>query len=551
LDLPGPVAEILWQRGLREPSLAAPFLSPSLATLDDPSGMTDLDAAVTVLGEALLAGAAIALHGDYDADGMTSTALVARFVAAAGGRCVAYLPRRQEDGYGLSEQGVREMAEAGASVLVALDCGTRDHDSVALARSLGLKVIVVDHHPVAGGLPEGADAVLNPARSDCGFAGGALSAVGVAFFLLAGLRRWLRERSFWTEQRPEPNLRHFLDVVALGTVADVVPLTGANRTLVRHGLQVLGRSRQPGVSALCRQAGLGESVTAWDVAFRLAPRLNAAGRVGRAGDGFELLRTTCPREASRLAALLERQNAERKELQRQVEAAALEQVEARGLDQGPVIVVAGEGWHPGVVGIVASRLVDRYHVPAVVIAVEGDIGRGSARSVPGVDIGAAIRDCGEHIVTGGGHPAAAGVTLSSGRVASFAAALAHTVQRALAGDRPAPELLWDVQVHLSEVDDRLVKGLRRLAPFGQANPEPVLVARDLRLGRRRVLKGEHLRCELVQGAARLPAMGFGLARGAPAEGARVHAAFRARYNDFRRVRTLRLELEDLREAQKE
>lgn len=546
--MPAPVAAILWQRGLGDPGVAGRFLSPALATLPDPSQMAGLDDAVALLGEALLAEELIALHGDYDADGMTSTALVARFLAAAGAGCVPYLPCRHQDGYGLSEQGVRHAAAAGAQVLVALDCGTSDHASVALAKTLGLRVVVVDHHPVAAGLPPDAVAVLNPSRADCAFAEGVLSAVGVAFFLVVGLRRWLRQRGFWSPERPEPNLRHFLDVVALGTVADVVPLRGANRTLVRHGLQVLGRSRLPGIVALCQQTGLGGTVTAWDVAFRLAPRLNAAGRVGRAADGFELLRTSDPATAARLACLLEKQNAERKDLQRAVERAALAQIEASGQERDPVLVVAGEGWHPGVVGIVASRLVDRYHVPAVVIAVEGEVGRGSARSVPGVDIGTAVRGCAAHLMRGGGHPGAAGVTLLSECVEPFRAALAERVLEQLSGGVPIPELLWDAEVRLADVDDALVAALGRLAPFGEANPEPVLVARGLRLQRRRVLKGEHLRCELAQGRASLPAMGFGLAQGAPEEGATVRAAFRARYNDFRGVRTLRLELEDLRET---
>ncbi len=547
LSLPPALAELLYRRGVQEPELAERFLAPSLEELEDPAGMADMDAAATLLGTTIERGELIALHGDYDADGITSTALLARFIEDCGARCTVYLPDRARDGYGLSEQGVRRSAGSGARVLVALDCGTSDHETLALARELGLRCIVVDHHPTSRGLPPAAEAVLNPARPDCGFAQRRLSAVGVTFYLVVALRRWLRDRGWWRRRgEAQPNLRHYLDLVTLGTVADVVPLLGQNRILVHHGLDVISRRDVPGLAALCRIAGLGQRVSSGDIAFKLAPRINASGRVGQALAGFQLLRARTREEAERLATLLESQNNERKRIQERMEREAIEQIEALPAALPPALVVAQEGWHQGVVGIVASRLVDRYHRPAVVVALDGGRGRGSARSVLGVDIGQAIQDCREHILEGGGHSQAAGVALSAASLQPFREALCARVEEALAGASPQRLLAYDVELPLEEVDEAFVAGLERLGPFGEGHPEPVLVARNLRLEGRRILKEQHLRCRLRSGDACRDAIGFRLAEGSPEEGSEVRAAFTARIEEYRGETSLRLQLKDLR-----
>ncbi|MBM4320229.1 MAG: single-stranded-DNA-specific exonuclease RecJ, partial [Deltaproteobacteria bacterium] len=493
LAIPELVARLLVLRGLTEPAVLREFLEPSLQQLLDPSQMADMERGVAVLCAALEQDVPIAVQGDYDADGITSTALLVRFLGEAGGRVLPYLPERERDGYGLSTRGVQLAAEQGAKVLVAVDCGTSDHEVVALASELGLAVVVVDHHPPSGTLPTHAAAVLNPARLDCGFAARTLSAAGVTFFLLIALRRRLRETGWWARRgRPEPNLRRMLDLVTLGTVADVVPLVGQNRILVAHGLGELSRRATPGLCALCDKAGVGAEVSVLDVSYRLAPRLNAAGRMGSAQASLELLTAAGIARATELARQLEAHNDERKLLQERVEAEALSEIGSGKHVTDSVLVLAREGWHPGVVGIVASRLAERYYLPAVVIALQDGLGKGSARSIDGVDIGQAIQGCRNHLIRGGGHAQAAGITLQAEAVQSFAAALARRVQAMLAGKRLLPALLFDAQVRLAELDGPLVEWIGRMAPFGAGNPEPVLVVSGARMRHRRILKGLHL-----------------------------------------------------------
>jgi single-stranded-DNA-specific exonuclease len=541
-------AEILLRRGLHDPAAARSFLEPSFSQLLDPAPLLDVERAVELLTGALARGERIALHGDYDVDGMAATALLAGFLRQAGGQVVSYLPERDQDGYGLSLRGVRLAAQAEATVLVALDCGTSDHEAITLAHELGLVPLVVDHHLPAGPLPTHAAAVLNPARPGCGFAGGTLSATGVAFHLAIALRRSLRERGWFVQLgRPEPNLRSFLDLVALGTVADMVPLVGPNRTCVAFGLTELTRRRRPGLAALCAVAGVGEQVTATDVGFKLAPRLNASGRLGSPLTGLELLGATDSGRAAVLARQLEEHNVQRRRLQEQVEQEAIELLEGQPGGRAPVAVVAKAGWHPGVVGIVASRLAERYYVPAVVIALQEGIGRGSARSVDGIDIGRAIQSCREHLLRGGGHPQAAGVTLEEHQLDGFREALGHRVEQALAGQRPSPRLLFDAEVALEELDEALAGELGRLAPFGMGNPEPVLVTRGVRLLQRRSLRGGHVQCLFGDDGVTRPAVGFGLDGRVPPEGSLVAVAGSWRKDRYRGEDTLRLFLKDVRE----
>lgn len=548
LGIPGLVARLLALRGYTEPEQARLYLSPSLQHLLDPARMADMDRGVAVIAAALERGEPIALHGDYDADGITSTALLTRFIEEAGGRALPLLPERDLDGYGLSARCVRLAAAGGARVLVALDCGTADHEAVALANTLGLSTVVVDHHPVNNTLPPLAAAVLNPARADCGFAGCTLSAAGVAFFLLAALRRRLRESGWWAKLgRPEPNLRRLLDLVSLGTIADVVPLVGQNRILVAAGLEELSRRSCPGLVALCAQAGIGERVSVGDIGFKLAPRLNAAGRLGSARTGLELLTTSSSLQAEDLARELEARNIERRAIQQRIEAEAVAEIESGAHQARPVLVLAREGWHAGVVGIVASRLAERYYLPAVVIALQDGVGKGSARSVEGVDIARAIDDCRCHLIRGGGHAQAAGITLRADAVDAFAAALAGRVQAMSAGLRRGPRLCYDAQVRLAELDDGVLEGISRMAPFGLGNPEPVLVLAGARLRRKRVLKGLHLQCRLEQEGLVREAIGFGLADRAPPEDSRVRAAFAVRFEAFRGECRVRLHLKDIRE----
>ncbi len=512
----------------------------------DPSGMRGMDVAVAVLVEAITAGHTIALYGDYDADGITAAALMSRFLDDAGARQFVYLPERGRDGYGLSKRGIDHALERGAQILVTLDCGTSDHEQLAYARSQGLVPVVVDHHPPNRGLPDAAEVVLNPARDDCGFADRVLSAAGVAFYLVMALRRELRARGWWARGRPEPNLKRYLDLVSLGTVADVVPLVGQNRILVRHGLEELARSSLPGVRAMCRRAGIGAKVDSFDVAFKLAPRINACGRMGDAMAGFELLRTTAVHLAEDMAAKVEEFNQRRRTIQQRMEEEALAKVEAM-TDRGHVLVVSSPAWHPGVAGIVASKLVERYYLPAVVLAAEpGGLVVGSARSIDGVDMGAAIAACRDHIVHGGGHPLAAGVTLEASRLPGFVAALEERVASLMGEHPPERELTYDRELSLGDLGDGLVASLEQLAPFGAGNPEPVFVARGVRLSHAREYRGGHLGGRLVHGAVGFDVFGFGMGGLVRLDGSLVDVAFTVRRETFRGRESIRLRLKDIR-----
>ena len=541
-------ARVLAARGLGEPEAAQRFLAANLQDLPDPFAMKGMDAAVTRILRALEAGEKIACYGDYDVDGVTSTVLLAGFLRAAGADLVTYTPHRLVEGYGLNTEAVRKLAAGGVRLLVTLDCGITSVEEVRAAAALGLDTVVVDHHTVPVELPA-ACAILNPHQPGCAYPSKELAAVGVTFALVMALRRRLRELGrFGTGGRIEPNLKEALDLVALGTVADVVPLVGANRILVRWGLEVIAAGRRPGVRALKAVAGIAEGtpVSAGQVGFRLGPRINAAGRLDDAGRGVRLLLSDDPAAAKALAEELDRENQARQEIERRILGEATDDARARVEAGARGLVLARDGWHAGVVGIVASRIVEKFHRPAVLVALEDDSGKGSGRSVERFHLYDALAACAGHLARFGGHKHAAGVTVERARLEPFRAAFeAHAADR-LTPEDLVPRTRIDGWVEERDVTDRAAEDLAKLGPYGAGHPEPIFALRGT-AGRARTVGagGAHLKLALGRG---LDAIGFGLGDRLPEPGSAVEAAFTVGFDEWDGTKRLQLKLKDVRGA---
>jgi single-stranded-DNA-specific exonuclease len=539
-------ARVLQARGLGDPAQAERFLAARLSDLPDPFAMRGMATAVERVARAIDAGERIALYGDYDVDGVTSTALLAGFLRAAGADLVTYVPHRLVEGYGLNVAAVRRLAADGARLLVALDCGITSVEEVAAAAALGVDTVVVDHHTVPVELPAAA-AILNPHQPGCGYPFPHLAAVGVTFCLCMALRRRLREAGRFGAARPEPNLKEALDLVALGTVADVVPLTGPNRILVRWGLEAIARTRRPGLRALKQVAGVADGpVTAGQIGFRLGPRINAAGRLDDASRGVRLLLTADAAEAGRLAEELDRENRERQEIERRILAEALADGAERVAAGARGLVLAREGWHPGVVGIVASRVVERFHRPAVLVALGDDgAGKGSGRSIEGFHLYDALAACSAHLSRFGGHRHAAGVTIDPAAVPAFRAAFERHAAERLGDDDLVPRCRIEGWLDRGAAA-AAAPALERLAPFGAGHPEPIFALRARPTSARTVgAAGAHLRLSLGDG---LDAIGFGMGRSAALCDAEVEAAVTIGFDDWGGARRVQLKLRDLRAA---
>jgi single-stranded-DNA-specific exonuclease len=537
-------ARVLAARGLSDPAEARGFLAARLQDLPDPSTMAGMDAAVARLVRAVEERERIALYGDYDVDGVTSTALLAEFLRACGADVVTYVPHRLVEGYGLNVAAVERLAREGARLLVTLDCGIASATEIRAAAAIGLPAVIVDHHTVPVELPA-ALAILNPHQPGCAYPTKDLAAVGVAFNLAMALRRALRARGWFGAARAEPDLREALDLVALGTVADVVPLVGANRVLVRRGLEVLAASRRPGLRALKRVAGIAEGagVSAGQVGFRLAPRINAAGRLDDAGRGVRLLLEDDPARADALARELDRENQARQEIERTILEEALHDAAARVGAGARGLVLAREGWHAGVVGIVAARIAERFHRPAVLVALGETEGKGSGRSVEGFHLHEALSACAAHLARFGGHRHAAGVTVERGRVEAFRRAFeAHAAAR-LRDEDLVPRCRIEGWIEAREIDERAALDLARLGPYGAGHPEPVFALRG-EAGRARAVGagGAHLKL----GLGRLDAIGFGMGDRLSACGGAVEAAFTIGLDDWDGSRRVQLRLRDVR-----
>ena len=476
--VPELLARVLAGRGVEADAVAA-YLDPSIRTLmSDPHVLTDMQAAAARLTHAVIRGESVAIFGDYDVDGATASALLARYLRHCGLDPIVHIPDRIFEGYGPNVDAIRSFAERGVKLLVTVDCGTTSIEPLTEAKTLGLDVVVIDHHQADEELPPAA-AIVNPNRADDLSGLGHLAAVGLVFVTLVALTRELRRRNFWTGSRSEPDLLSLLHLVALGTVADVVPLTGLNRAFVAKGMIALRRRDHIGLTALMDAARLSGPPEPWHLGFLLGPRINAGGRIGRADLGVRLLLEEDPSEAARIASELDRLNRERQ----QIELATVAQAEAEAMaalgleEKGAVVVTAREGWHPGVVGLVAARLKERYGRPAFAIALEpGGIGTGSGRSIAGVDLGQAVRRAVRDglLLKGGGHAMAAGITLKKDALAAFRAFLEDALGASVEVARRERALLIDGAVSGGGVNLALAELLARAGPYGAGNPEPLL-----------------------------------------------------------------------------
>ncbi len=505
--LPEIIGRILAARGVTVDA-AEDYLRPTLrALMPDPSALKDMDRAADRIAHAIASGERIAVFGDYDVDGATSAALLLRYLRALGGDPLLHIPDRMAEGYGPNAPALRALREAGASLVITVDCGTTALEPLAAAKADGVEVIVLDHHAAAAELPA-AHAVVNPNRLDDRSDLGHLAACGVTFLTLVAVSRALR-RDGALSDRSEPDLLALLDLVALGTVCDVVPLIGLNRALVIQGLTVMARRRNPGIRALADVARVAERIGAYHLGYILGPRVNAGGRIGRADLGARLLSTEGETEAAEIAAILDSHNDDRKGIEAEVLRRATDQLDGAP-DPGPVALAAGPGWHPGVIGIVAGRLKERYDRPACVVALEGDVGRASCRSVPGVDIGAAVAEARRVglLMTGGGHPMAAGFTVAADKLEALGDFL-HDHVLGQAGGPLVPVSDFDGTLAVGGATVNLAATLERLGPFGAGNAEPRFVLTGARAVGARVVGADHVSCFLTGAdGGRLRAIAF-------------------------------------------
>jgi single-stranded-DNA-specific exonuclease len=510
LDIPEIVGRVMAARGISLEG-AEQFLDPTLRNaLPDPASLIGMDVAAERLVTAIRDGEPLAIFGDYDVDGATSSALLARFLSAVGVPARVYIPDRITEGYGPTTPAMLRLRAEGIKLLITVDCGTTAFEPLEAAGDAGLDVIVVDHHVAEPALPR-AISVVNPNRLDDTSGQGALAAVGVTFLYAIATNRLLRESGWYTEQGlKEPDLLALLDLVALGTVCDVVPLVGVNRAFVSQGLKVMARRRNPGLVALADVARVDSKLSEYHAGFLLGPRVNAGGRVGDAPLGAQLLMTQDETEATEIARRLDGYNTERKEIEARVQEEAMEQVESSDLSAA-LILAAGEDWHPGVIGIVAGRLRERFNRPAFVIGLDGDTGKGSGRSIEGVDLGSiviAARQAGL-LLNGGGHKMAAGLTVARDKLEDLHAFMNERVAQDVASNEVVPTLRIDGAMALSGVNPEFVAALEKLAPFGSGNAEPRFALTSVRVAKADVVGANHVRCFLTDSSGgRLKAIAF-------------------------------------------
>ncbi len=513
------VAQILYNRGIDDPDAARAFLAPKLTELYDPLELGGVEAAAERLGTAAQGGEKIVIYGDYDVDGMTGTAILHQAIALVGGDVSFYVPHRIDEGYGVNREAVKQLVADGAKLIVTVDCGASAGDVLSEAVAAGCDVIVTDHHIIHGDAPDVTAVVhptFNPAADAKPYGNPYLCGAGVAFKLA-----WAMLRGICGTERVSDEMRNFLldatCLAALGTITDVVPLVGENRILATFGLKGLPASSNTGIRALLESANLmGESLDAFHVGFVIGPRLNAAGRMGHAQLAIELLTTSSPQRAREIADYLIKQNTQRQNVERKITQRAKEMVEAGKLDapENCAIVLADENWHAGVIGIVASRMVDRFHRPAIIFTIDGDVAQGSGRSIDGFHMSDALTACQEHLISYGGHAMAAGMKVSVDKLDDFTQAFTQYAREHLTESQLTPTLRIDAETTISALSQNVVDQLERLAPFGAKNPRPIVALRNCTLlgaPKRMGRNGQTIGMLLQQdGGATMRAVGFNM-----------------------------------------
>lgn len=535
-------ARALLLRGVGSADQSREFLHARLAALPDPDLLPDMAIACSRLEQALLRSEKIAVHGDYDVDGITGTTLLVETLRNLGGQVEYHIPLRMRDGYGLSADAIRQAHENGCELIISVDCGVSAHAEADLASEFGIDLIITDHHQPPDELPT-CLALINPHLSANRFPWRDLAGVGVAFFLLVGLRRRLRENGYFTHH-PEPDLRQGLDLVALGTIADIVPLGGVNRILVRAGLQRLEQGTRPGIAALKKVAEVTQ-ISCGVVGYRLAPRLNAAGRLEDAALGVKLLLGDDVEELRDLAELLDDFNRDRQQIEKQTLEQAIELLEQQEEADRFSIVLADERWHSGVIGIVASRLVERYHRPTVLIALENGQGKGSCRSINRFHLYQALQHCSGSLSGFGGHAMAAGLSLEENSLDAFRNAFEQVAQENLTVADLTPVISHDGDCRLRDLSMPQVIELETLNPFGAGNPQPTFCCKGCQVFSPRILGEKHLKFDIEQDGVRLGCIAFGMAEKYAQLSGSVDLLFRPGINSWRGQDSVQLQVVDL------
>ncbi len=545
LDISPLVSRVLVNRGITTPEQADLFLSAKLGDLHNPFLMKDMQKAVGRIVQAVKNKENICIYGDYDVDGVTSTTIMVDFLKSVQARVSYYIPSRISEGYGLTPEAIGKIRQDRVSLIITVDCGVSDYEAVTYAQAEGIDVIVTDHHMIPEN-PAPAYAVLNPRQPGCEFPFKGLAGVGVAFNVLMALRKALREEGMWQDDS-EPNLRQYLDLVAVGTIADIAPMIGENRILVKSGLEVLAEGKRPGISALKTVCGLSSGVvSASMVAYRLAPRLNAPGRIADASLSVQLLLSDDVEAARALAEQIDETNNRRQQVERKILSAAKAQLKEEEVPEA--IVLASPEWQPGVVGLCASRLSEEFFRPAILIAVDegrGE-GRGSARSVDGFDIYDAIKRCRENLIAFGGHKGAAGLTVAADRIDGFRSAFNAIVRDDFAGQELTPTLAIDAEIPLNQLSTGVMEEIENLEPFGPANPEPVFSSYDIKFYSSMVVGNGHLKLKIREEGQFYDAIGFNMAARYALQDEKIRLAFVPQFNFFRGERTIQLNLKDIK-----
>jgi len=545
------LAQILINRGLKTSTEISSFLNPSLSQLTDPFGIDGMQRAVERISAAAKTGEKVLVHGDYDVDGLTATAILVRALRMIGIDCDYFIPNRMAHGYGFKPSSVVRAKQAGATLVITVDCGITSFEAATLCRHEGIDLIITDHHEPAanhqpdnkqlttnnGALPD-AIAVVNPKLSGRETPASHLSGAGVALKLVHALSLFYKE-GFAIDE--------FLDLAALGTMADIVPLTGENRCIVREGLQMINNGTRPGLQALKDVAGLrGKTMKTGLLVFTLAPRINAAGRIDDANAVVRLLLTDSAEEACDISLLLDKQNAERQRIEKEVHREALAQLKRKGIS--PVIVLGAEGWHQGVIGIAASRIAEEFQRPVILLSMEDGVARGSARSIPAFEMNRALSSCKDLLIAFGGHKQAAGLELEVNNISSFEERMNSIARETLTDDDLVPLLEIDAQIEFSEITFNLTRELETLEPFGYGNPEPLLGSKGLEVVSPRIVKDNHLKMKLRQKSQSIDAIGFDMASWYEnlTGDAAVDAVFTPSINEWEESRYLQLHLKAIR-----
>lgn len=544
-------AAVLANRGFLSAERAHAFLSGSIGNLRTPFALKDMDAAVDRIATAISRREKILIFGDYDVDGVTATALLLDFFRYVGADVAYYIPHRIKEGYSIQPEHVAGYAHPHhIDLIITADCGSGSHEAAQIAGDLGIDLIITDHHNIGETIPAAA-AVINPKRPDCTAGLQNLAGVGVAFFLLISLRKHLRDKDFW-QHRPEPNLKNYCDLVALGTVADMVPLIEENRILCKTGLALVNSGRRLGLKALMEASAVKKDVLdAGDIAFRLAPRLNAAGRIDHASMAVDLLTTADADVAGKTAETLNLLNQKRQKLEKEIldEIQLRLKIDPRLLRQHSLIL-SGPGWHAGVLGIVASRMVDAVSRPVVLITTEDGMGKGSARSIPGLDLYKALSACERYLENFGGHSMAAGLKILEKNIADFQNAFEEVIRRTCRPEDLVPSIPIDAELNFSEITDKLIDDLESLTPFGAGNPEPLFTTRQVAVESSKIVGSSHRQMLLGQSSrnskATIAAIQFNADKRIRQKNSFDQIVFRLRWNRWNGRKMAQLVIEDLK-----